>query len=95
VLAPVFLQASRDILVQPGDLLGPAEASRPPPRAFGQLVAQRRRLSELCDRIGDLGIPVVSELPFGHDGVNAALPVGVQAELDGDRGHLTLLAPAG
>jgi len=49
----------------------------------------------LCDRIGDLGIPVVSELPFGHDGVNAALPVGVQAELDGDQGHLTLLAPAG
>lgn len=47
----------------------------------------------LCDRIGDLGIPVVSDLPFGHDGVNAALPVGVPARLDGDRGELTILAP--
>ena len=31
----------------------------------------------LRDRLGDLGIPVVSDLPFGHDGVNAALPVGI------------------
>jgi len=31
----------------------------------------------------------VSDLPFGHDGVNAALPVGVMAELDGDQGILT------
>ncbi|ASC73270.1 Putative carboxypeptidase [Halomicronema hongdechloris C2206] len=49
----------------------------------------------LCDRIGDLGIPVVSDLPFGHDGVNAALPVGVPAELNGDQGQLTLLPTAG
>lgn len=42
----------------------------------------------LRDRVGDLGIPVVSDLPFGHDGVNAALPVGVWAELDADRGTL-------
>ncbi|HEY9737406.1 MAG TPA: LD-carboxypeptidase [Trichocoleus sp.] len=45
----------------------------------------------LRDRIGDLGIPVVSDLPFGHDGVNAALPVGVLASLDGDQGKLTIL----
>jgi muramoyltetrapeptide carboxypeptidase len=45
----------------------------------------------LRDRLGDLGIPVVSDLPFGHDGVNAALPVGVPAMLDGDRGTLLLL----
>lgn len=45
----------------------------------------------LRDRIGDLGIPVVSDLPFGHDGVNAALPVGVLARLDGDRGELIVL----
>ncbi|MGI0489296.1 S66 peptidase family protein [Pantanalinema rosaneae CENA516] len=42
------------------------------------------------DRLGDLGIPIVVELPFGHDGVNAALPVGVMAQLDGDRGTLVI-----
>lgn len=40
----------------------------------------------LRDRLGDLGIPVVSELPFGHDGVNASLLVGQWVQLDGDRG---------
>ncbi|MBP0021327.1 MAG: LD-carboxypeptidase [Cyanobacteria bacterium SBLK] len=44
----------------------------------------------LRDRLGDLNIPIVSDLPFGHDGVNAALPVGVIAELDGDRGTLAI-----
>lgn len=42
----------------------------------------------MADRLGDLGIPVVTDLPFGHDGANAALPVGVPVELDGDRGKL-------
>lgn len=42
----------------------------------------------LRDRLSDLGIPIVSDLPFGHDGVNAALPVGVAVQLDGDRGIL-------
>jgi muramoyltetrapeptide carboxypeptidase len=40
------------------------------------------------DRLGDLGIPIVSELPFGHQGVNVALPVGIPVTLDGDRGIL-------
>jgi len=44
----------------------------------------------LRDRLGDLGIPIVSALPFGHDGANAALPVGLIAHLDGDRGLLSL-----
>jgi muramoyltetrapeptide carboxypeptidase len=44
----------------------------------------------LRDRLGDLGIPVVADLPFGHDGENAALPVGVRAVLDADRGTLTI-----
>lgn len=43
----------------------------------------------LRDRLGDLGIPIVSELPFGHDGVNAALPVGAIVELDSDQGILS------
>ena len=42
----------------------------------------------LRDRLGDLNIPIVSDLPFGHDGVNAALPVGIMASLDGDSGEL-------
>jgi muramoyltetrapeptide carboxypeptidase len=42
----------------------------------------------LGDRLSDLGIPIVSNLPFGHDGVNAALPVGIPAELNADEGVL-------
>lgn len=42
----------------------------------------------LRDRLGDLNIPIVSDLPFGHDGENAALPVGVEVTIDGDRGLL-------
>ncbi|AVH62663.1 S66 peptidase family protein [Nostoc sp. 'Peltigera membranacea cyanobiont' N6] len=44
----------------------------------------------LRDRLGDLGIPIVSDLPFGHDSPNAALPVGVEATLDGDAGILAI-----
>jgi muramoyltetrapeptide carboxypeptidase len=40
------------------------------------------------DRLGDLGIPIVSDLPFGHANPNAALPVGVLATLDAERGVL-------
>lgn len=44
----------------------------------------------LRDRLSDLRIPIVSNLPFGHDGVNAALPVGIHAFLDGDQGTLNV-----
>jgi muramoyltetrapeptide carboxypeptidase len=43
----------------------------------------------LRDRLSDLGIPIVAELPFGHDGPNAALPVGIEVTLEGDRGVLS------
>ena len=49
----------------------------------------------LRDRLSDLGIPVVSELPFGHDGVNAALPVAVMVQLDADRGTVEVLKDEG
>jgi muramoyltetrapeptide carboxypeptidase len=42
----------------------------------------------LRERLGDLGIPIVSDLPFGHDSPNAALPVGVMATLDAEQGIL-------
>ncbi len=45
----------------------------------------------LGDRLGDLGIPIVSNLPFGHDGENAALVVGEMVELDGDNGFLSFV----
>lgn len=38
-----------------------------------------------------LGVPLVQELPFGHVRANAAWPLGVRAELDGDRGELRIL----
>ncbi|MEB3215046.1 MAG: LD-carboxypeptidase [Nostocales cyanobacterium 94392] len=43
----------------------------------------------LRDRLGDLAIPVVSSLPFGHEAPNAALPVGVMVTLDADEGILS------
>ncbi len=43
----------------------------------------------LRDRLGDLNIPLVADLPFGHDGVNAALPVGRSVQLNGDTGLLS------
>ncbi len=45
----------------------------------------------MSDRLGDLGIPIVSNLPFGHDGENAALPVGLPVQLDADAGELSWL----
>jgi muramoyltetrapeptide carboxypeptidase len=45
----------------------------------------------LRDRLSDLNIPIVSNLPFGHDSPNAALPVGVQATLDAEQGILEIV----
>nr|WP_199191970.1 LD-carboxypeptidase [Chlorogloea sp. CCALA 695] len=44
----------------------------------------------LRDRLSDLNIPIVSNLPFGHDGCNAALPVGLLATLDAEQGILAI-----
>lgn len=55
--------------------------------------AERRFSLEqvLRERSEDLGLPVVAGLPVGHTAGNAALPLGVLACLDGDRGELSLL----
>jgi len=46
----------------------------------------------LQERTADLAIPILDGLPVGHGaGGNAALPLGRIAELDGDRGLLSLL----
>ncbi|MCP9858419.1 MULTISPECIES: LD-carboxypeptidase [unclassified Cyanobium] len=45
----------------------------------------------LRERTADLGIPVLAGLPVGHGRVNAALPLGVHARIDGDRGRLSVI----
>lgn len=49
----------------------------------------------LLERLGTLGVPVVTGFPFGHDPKrNAALPCGTRAQLDADHGALYFLEPA-
>jgi len=48
----------------------------------------------LKERLAPLKVPVVAGLPCGHVPLNATLPMGVQAELDGTNGDLTILEPA-
>ncbi len=45
----------------------------------------------LQERTADLGIPVLGNLPVGHEPGNAALALGQRARLDADRGELTVL----
>ncbi|KAF3885419.1 MULTISPECIES: S66 peptidase family protein [Nostocales] len=66
-----------------GIALGRFSRCEPPPNVPSFTIEEVLR-----DRLGNLGIPVVSGLPFGHDGPNAALPVGVKVTLDADRGLL-------
>ena len=48
----------------------------------------------LRDRTGDLGIPVVRGLMIGHVSEQTVVPIGIEAELNGDAGTLRLLEPA-
>lgn len=45
----------------------------------------------LRDRLQDLNIPIISELPFGHDGINACLPLGQFVEIDGNEGIVNFI----
>lgn len=69
-----------------GIALGRFSRCEPPDNVPSFTVAEVLR-----DRLGDLGLPIVSGLPFGHDGDNAALPVGAMAHLNGDQGILAIL----
>ena len=42
------------------------------------------------DQLESMGLPVVSDLPFGHGKINTPLPFGTHAILDGTRGELRL-----
>jgi muramoyltetrapeptide carboxypeptidase len=46
----------------------------------------------LEERLGDLGVPLVVDLPLGHGLPNMALPLGREAFLDGRSGQLALQA---
>jgi muramoyltetrapeptide carboxypeptidase len=46
------------------------------------------------ERLSELGVPVVTGLPFGHVHFNATIPVGAQARLDGENGDLIILEAA-
>jgi muramoyltetrapeptide carboxypeptidase len=48
----------------------------------------------LRDRLGSLGIPVMYGIPFGHVSHQATLPYGILAELDTEKGMLSLLEKA-
>ena len=47
----------------------------------------------LVDRLGGLGVPVVTGANFGHGGHVQTFPIGVQARLDADARMLELLEP--
>jgi len=46
------------------------------------------------ERLSSLRVPVVTGLPFGHVDLNATIPVGVEARLDGRRGDLVITESA-
>ena len=46
------------------------------------------------ERLSSLRVPVVAGLPFGHVPLNATIPVGVRARLDGRRGDLIITESA-
>jgi muramoyltetrapeptide carboxypeptidase len=46
------------------------------------------------ERLSSLRVPVVTGLPFGHVDLNATIPVGAEARLDGKRGDLIVTEPA-
>jgi len=46
------------------------------------------------ERLSALRVPVVTGLPFGHIDLNATIPVGAKATLDGDTGDLIITEAA-
>jgi muramoyltetrapeptide carboxypeptidase len=48
----------------------------------------------LAEILAPLGVPVLSELPFGHGVENVAWPFGGRAAIDADRGEIELLESA-
>ena len=53
--------------------------------------ASQSLIEVLKDRLGDLGIPVIYGLSFGHIRDQFTLPVGIEAELDTEKATMTFL----
>ncbi len=60
------------------------------PRAKGCKEYRQTLEDVFKERLAPLKIPVVLGLPFGHVPLNATLPVGVRATLDGNKGDLII-----
>jgi muramoyltetrapeptide carboxypeptidase len=52
---------------------------------------ERTSAAVIEEVVSGFGIPLVSDLPFGHVRQNVAWPVGGRATLDGERGELAIL----
>ncbi len=53
--------------------------------------ASQSLIEVLKDRLGDLGIPVIYGLSFGHIRDQFTLPIGIEAELDTEKATMTFL----
>ncbi len=62
-----------------------AETPTPPP------IPQTTLIEVLKDRLGNLGIPVIYGLSFGHIRDQFTLPIGIEAELDTENATMTFL----
>ncbi len=80
-----LLQAT-DLKKAAGIALGVFNECQPKPDAPSLTLAEMLR-----DRLGNLGIPVVYGIPFGHVSYQATLPYGIKAALDADKQELNLL----
>ncbi|MFW5701514.1 MAG: LD-carboxypeptidase, partial [Bacteroidota bacterium] len=59
---------------------------------LSQMYTWDSTLGEVLDNLlGDIGLPVLSGLTFGHTDDQMTIPIGVEAALDADSGVLTLL----
>lgn len=83
------LRQSADLKNLTGVALGIFDGCEPPAGRWSQTVQDVVR-----DRLGDLGVPVVYGLSFGHIRDQCTFPVGIEAELDADAATLTLLESA-
>jgi muramoyltetrapeptide carboxypeptidase len=69
-----------------------ADCNDPSAKAGGEY--RQTAADVVKERLASLRVPVVTGLPFGHMDLNATIPVGAQARLDGKRGDLVITEPA-
>lgn len=80
------LRQSVDLRALAGIALGVFEGCQPPAGRPSQTVQE-----VIKDRLGDLGVPLIYGLSFGHIRDQCTLPLGVEAELNTEKATLTLL----